>query len=209
MMKKNEIILASTNRGKISELAAMLAPAGILAHGLDEFPQIGEIEENGASFAENALIKARAVAKETGLVALADDSGLEVDALAGAPGIFSARFGNDLEFLPGENRDQRNTRKLLHLMRDVPEERRACRFVTAMAAVSPDGKELVTQGEWNGQLLFAPRGENGFGYDPVFFDPLLGLAAAELSQAEKNRRSHRGKALKSMLEQLPAFLAMR
>lgn len=208
-MGSNEIVLASTNKGKISELAAMLAPSGIVVHGLAEFPQIGEIEENGASFSENALIKARVVAKETGLIALADDSGLEVDALNGAPGIFSARFGNDLEFLPDENRDQRNVRKLLHLMREVPEERRSCRFVTAMAAVRPDGKELVTRGEWSGKLLCAPIGENGFGYDPVFFDPMLGKAAAELPQEEKNRRSHRGKALKAMLEQLPSFLAMR
>lgn len=203
---KDKIVLASSNSGKIAELSAMLAPYGLEVMGLADFPQIGEIEENGASFSENALIKARAVAKATGLPSLADDSGLVVEALDGAPGIFSARFSDDMPYLPGENRDQRNMRKLLRLMANVPEEKRACRFVTAMAAARPDGGELSTIGEWHGRLLFEPRGANGFGYDPVFFDSELGLAAAELSRAEKNSRSHRGKALAAMLKLLPDFL---
>lgn len=201
-----EIVLATTNQGKLVELSALLAPYGLRVHSLAEFPGIGEIEENGKTFAENALIKARAAAKFTGLPGVADDSGLIVDALDGAPGVFSARFGNDIEFLPGENRDQRNTRKLLYLMKDIPEQNRSCRFMTCMAAVKPNGKELLGEGIWEGQLLFSPRGTNGFGYDPVFYDPELRKSAAELSREEKNSRSHRGKALRALLKDLPDFL---
>ena len=186
----------------------MLAPTGINVRSLDDFPEIGEIEENGSTFEENALIKARKVASVTGLPSLADDSGLMVDALSGAPGIYSARFGNDISTLPGETRDQRNTRKLLKLMENVPASERACQFVTAMACALPGGPELVTRGEWRGRLLFEPQGQNGFGYDPVFFDLELEKAAAELDSAEKNARSHRGKALRAMLEKLPTFLGI-
>lgn len=200
------IVLATSNQGKVRELAESLADRGYIVYGLDEFPQIGEIEENGTSFVENALIKARAVAAATGLPAIADDSGLVVQALDGAPGIYSARFGQDWEYLPGESRDGRNIRKLLHVLRDVPKQKRDAKFVTAMAAVLPTGEETTTFGEWHGRILETPRGHNGFGYDPVFFDEELGKAAAELTQEEKNSRSHRGKALRAMLEKLPVFL---
>lgn len=200
------IVLATSNKGKVRELADSLADKGYIVYGLDEFPQIGEIEENGASFAENALAKARAVSAATGLPSIADDSGLMVEALDGAPGIYSARFGQDWEYLPGEDRDGRNIRKLLHVLKDVPEQKRGAKFVTAMAAVLPTGEETTTFGEWHGRILDAPRGHNGFGYDPVFFDAELGKAAAELTKEEKNSRSHRGRALRAMLEKLPAFL---
>ncbi len=200
------IILATSNSGKIAELAEMLAASGIEVLGLDAFPQIGEIEENGATFEENALIKAMAVAKATGLAALADDSGLMVDALEGAPGVYSARYGLDWAYLPGENRDQRNMRKLLHEMANVPAGRRQCHFVTAMAAVKPGVKPLVCRGEWQGELLGEPLGSNGFGYDPVFFDPQIQKSAAQLSREEKNSRSHRGRALACMLRLLPQYL---
>lgn len=204
MTGKRKIVLATHNKGKIRELSAMLAHENIEIAGLEEFPQIGETEETGTTFAENALLKARAVAGETGLVSIADDSGLMVDALGGKPGIYSARFGQDWEFLPNETRDERNIRKLLSLMEK--EDDRNCRFVTAMAAVRPDGEEIVCHGHWQGLLLRRCRGHNGFGYDPVFYDPELGKTAAELLAAEKNSRSHRSRALHALLDRLPQFL---
>lgn len=200
------VVLATRNAGKIAELAAPLAAFGVALAGLEHFPRIGEIEENGATFEENALIKARAVAQSTGLVSIADDSGLVVEALGGAPGVHSARYADDWEFLPGENRDRRNIRKLLHAMRAVPEARRVCHFVTVMAAVRPDGRELCVRGEWPGRLLAAPRGTNGFGYDPVFFDPAIGRTAAELTREEKTARSHRGRAAAALLARWEDFM---
>ena len=200
------VVLATRNAGKIAELASPLAAFGVSLAGLDAFPEIGEIEENGATFEENALIKARAVAKATGLTSIADDSGLMVDALGAAPGVYSARYADDWAFLPGETRDQRNIRKLLEEMREVPEARRSCRFVTVMAVVAPDGRELAVRGEWPGLLLDAPRGCNGFGYDPVFFDPDIKCTAAELTREEKTARSHRGRAASALLERWPDFM---
>ena len=200
------VVLATRNAGKIAELAGPLSAFGVELVGLDAFPEIGEIEENGASFEENALIKARAVARATGLVSVADDSGLMVEALGGAPGVYSARYSDDLEMLPGENRDRRNIRKLLAAMADVPEGERGCRFVTAMAAVRPDGHELTVRGEWPGTLLASPRGSNGFGYDPVFYDADVGRTAAELSREEKTARSHRGRAAAALLARWADFM---
>lgn len=205
-MKVERVVLASRNRGKIAELGRLLEGQKIAILGLDDFPEIGEIEETGATFVENALIKAHTVAEKTGLVAIADDSGIVVDALAGAPGVFSARYGDDWKGYPGESRDQRNMRKLLHFMRNVPDDRRSCHFETVIAAASPGGSDLVAKGEWQGQLLHAPLGNNGFGYDPVFWDSTLEKSAAQLSQAEKNMVSHRGAALRMMLKQWPKFL---
>lgn len=205
-MEKKILVLATTNKGKIAELSELLKDYPYEVWGLDRFPELADIEENGATFTENALIKARTVAAHTGFPSMADDSGLCVDALNGEPGVFSARYGSDWEALPGESRDQRNIRKLLHVLGDVPEGERGCRFVTAMAAVNPDGRERVSSGEWTGQLLKTPRGENGFGYDPVFFDSELQKTAAQLSREEKNSRSHRGKALRAILQKLPEIM---
>ena len=202
------VVLATRNAGKIAELAGPLAAFGVELVGLDAFPEIGEIEENGATFEENALIKARAVAKATGLTAVADDSGLMVEALGGAPGVYSARYADDWEMLPGENLDRRNIRKLLAAMADVPEGERGCRFVTAMAAVRPDGRELTVRGEWPGTLLASPRGSNGFGYDPVFYDAEVGRTAAELTREEKTARSHRGRATAALLAHWADFMGV-
>lgn len=193
------IVLATTNVGKIRELAEPLHSFGVDVLGLANFPEIGRIEENGTSFEENALIKARTVAAITGLLSVADDSGLEVDALDGAPGIHSARYSNDWESLPGESRDARNMRKLLHELANVPKESRGCRFVCCMAAVRPDGKEFVARGIWEGSILREPRGSNGFGYDPIFWIPAIGKSAAQLTREEKNACSHRGNALRCLL----------
>ena len=201
-----QVVLATSNAGKVRELAEPLAALGVEVFGLDGFPGLGEIVEDGDSFEANALIKARAVAAHTGLVSIADDSGLEVDALHGAPGIHSARYADDWEFLAGESRDARNIRKLLHVLRDVPEAERGCRFVCCTAVVLPSslgGREWTVRGVWEGRLLTSPRGENGFGYDPVFWDPELGRSAAELTREEKMSRSHRGRALGALLAAWP------
>lgn len=206
MAKCERVVLATTNAGKVRELAEPLSALGVEVLGLDSFPGIGDIVEDGDSFEANACIKARAVAAHSGLVSIADDSGLEVDALHGAPGIHSARYADDWEFLAGENRDARNIRKLLHVLRDVPEAGRGCRFVCCMAVVFPPsmgGREWAVRGVWEGRLLAAPRGTNGFGYDPVFWDPELERSAAELSREEKMGRSHRARALKALLAAWP------
>ena len=206
MAKCDKVVLATSNAGKVRELAEPLAALGVEVLGLDSFPEIGDIVEDGDSFEANALIKARAVAAHTGLVSIADDSGLEADALHGAPGIHSARYADDWEFLAGESRDARNIRKLLHVLRDVPEAERGCRFVCCMAVVFPPslgGREWTVRGAWEGRLLTAPRGENGFGYDPVIWDPELGRSAAELTREEKMGRSHRGRALGALLASWP------
>jgi len=193
------LVLATRNAGKIKELEALLSGLGFAVLGLGEFPHIGEIEETGATFAENALLKAHAVALATGLVALADDSGLAVDALSGAPGVYSARYSGQ-----GAT-DETNNLKLIDALKDVPEQRRGCRFVSVVAACAPNGAELLAEGRWEGQVLTTPRGAGGFGYDPLFLDLELGRSAAELAPAEKNARSHRGRALRALLESWPDF----
>ena len=201
------VVLATTNMGKVREIAEPVAKFGVQVVSLNDV-SVGEIVENGETFAKNALIKARTVAAQTGLCALADDSGLEVDALHGRPGVRSARYGDDWELLPGESRDGRNIRKLLHEMEGIPEERRGCRFVTCMALVRPDGREMTVEGHWEGRILTAPRGENGFGYDPVFFDPEIGCTAAQLTTEQKTARSHRGRALRAVLARWQHFFAL-
>lgn len=196
---KNTIILATRNAGKVRELAQELVAHGLTVLGLDAFPHIGDVEETGTTFEENALLKARTVAELTGLTAVADDSGLEVDALNNAPGVYSARYGADWEFLPGESKDQRNNRKLLHALRDVPTEKRGARFVCTMCACKPDGTHFTVRGTWEGRILSEPQGENGFGFDPLFWDESAGCAAAELTKDAKNARSHRGKAVRMLL----------
>lgn len=205
-MEKKKLLLATSNKGKIAELQELLKDSGYEILGLDNFPDLEEIEENGQTFAENALLKARAAAAHSGLLSLADDSGLSVDFLNGQPGVRSARYGQDWPALEGESRDQRNIRKLLHVLQDVPPEQRGASFMTVMAAVHPDGREILTEGQWRGELLREKLGENGFGYDPIFWDAKLNKSAAQLTREEKNAHSHRGKALAAMLQKLPDLL---
>ncbi len=200
------VVLATRNSGKIHELSALLAPLGVAVRGLADHPEIGEIEETGATFEENALLKARAVAAATGLVAVADDSGLEVDALGGAPGVYSARYAD-----PGAT-DARNNAKLLAALAGVPDERRGCRFVSVIAAAAPGalgGAETALRGTWEGRVAHDLRGGNGFGYDPLFIDRESpgSRRAAEMSREEKNAVSHRGKALRALLAVWPDFVA--
>jgi XTP/dITP diphosphohydrolase len=196
-----EVVLASRNRGKIAELTALLHAfdPSIIVRGLDDFPSLGEIEETGATFLENARIKARAVSEATGYVAIADDSGLEVDALSGAPGVYSARYsGSDAT-------DARNNSKLLDNLRGIDREKRTARFRCVMVAMAPSGAELDAEGVWEGRILTSPRGQGGFGYDPLFFDEQTGLSAAQMDPREKNTRSHRAMAMARLLQGWPAF----
>lgn len=195
MIKK--LVLASANTGKLRELQALLAHLEIevLAQGALGVP---EVEETGASFAENALLKARHAARYTGLPAIGDDSGLVVDALGGAPGIYSARYSGH----HGDN--AANIRKLLHELRDIPAERRGAHFHCAMACVrtADDPASLVCEATWEGCILHAPRGHGGFGYDPVFLVTGENCSAAELQPEKKNLLSHRGQALRKLVAQL-------
>ncbi len=196
------VVLASRNAGKIRELGILLAPFGVTVKGLDAFPAVGEVEETGATFAENALLKAATVSALTGHIAIADDSGLVVDALGGEPGVYSARYSEEAD-RPAT--DERNIAKVLAKTGDVPDGQRTVRFVCVMAAAAPDGRRILAEGRWEGVLARAEAGTNGFGYDPVFFDPEMGMTAAQMEPDRKNARSHRARACKKLLELWPAF----
>lgn len=187
-------VLASNNAGKVTEFAELLAPLNINIKPQKEF-DVEDAIEDGLSFVENAIIKARHAAKLTGLPALADDSGLEVDALNGAPGIYSARFS---AMNGGEAGDTANLNYLLERLKDVPEGQRRARFQCVLAFMrhAEDPTPLIIQRSWEGDILSMPRGENGFGYDPIFWVPERQCASAELSKAEKNQLSHRGQAVR-------------
>ncbi|MFF0573494.1 XTP/dITP diphosphatase [Streptosporangium saharense] len=188
------LVLATRNAGKITELREILADASITAEivGLEEFPEIGDVAETGLTFAENALLKAVAVAKQSGLPAIADDSGLCVDALNGMPGIFSARWAGR------HGDDQANLDLLLAQVSDVPEEHRGAHFACAAALALPSGEERIAEGVLNGVIINAPRGANGFGYDPIFVPEGEDRTTAELSAREKNAISHRGRAFRAL-----------
>lgn len=193
-----ELVLASSNRGKLAELAPLLAGAGFELRTQAEFG-VRDAIEDGASFVENALIKARHASAASGLPALGDDSGLLVDALGGAPGLYSARYA-------GTHGDcTANIAKLLHALHGLPAQARTARFHCALVLVRDhrDTLPIIAEGSWEGCILDAPRGDRGFGYDPVFFDPAVGMGAAELEETVKNRISHRGRAI----EQLRVLLA--
>lgn len=206
-MNKKSIVLATTNPGKVAELATPLQALNITVLGLDAFLDLPEVEETGSTFEENALLKARTIAKQTGHFAVADDSGLQVDALNGAPGVHSARYSDDMPQLAAASRDERNCLKLIAALSKMPVEARGARFCCAMAVAHPDGRSFTTTGTWEGRILFQPRGRNGFGYDSLFFDPQLGRSAAELTREEKMQHSHRGKALKEILKNIKDFIA--
>ena len=192
------IVLASNNPGKVREFNELLEGGN-----LEVVPQsvygVPDIEETGLTFVENAILKARNAAQHTGLPAIADDSGLEVDALRGAPGIRSARYAGP------QASDADNVARLLEALREVPEAARTARFQCLLVFMrhAADPTPLICQGTWEGRILESPRGGNGFGYDPVFFVPGHGCSAAELAPEEKNRLSHRGQALRCLVERLP------
>jgi len=194
-----KVVLATSNRSKASEIGRMLEGTGVEILSLASFPGAILPPETGSTMKENALIKARAASLATGLPALADDSGLEVDFLDGAPGVFSARFAGE-----GAT-DEDNWKKLLNELDGVPAEKRSARFRCAIALVGLDANERCFEGVLEGVITEGPRGSNGFGYDPVFFIPVEGRTSAELSPEEKNRISHRARAL----EELKSYLSGR
>jgi len=190
------LVLATSNAGKLKELKALLAPRGVEVLAQSQFTNVSA-KETGLSFVENAILKARHATHASGLPAIADDSGIEVDALRGAPGIHSARYAG------AGATDQANLQKLLHEIRDIAPSQRAARYCCALAFMrwDTDPSPIVCQASWEGRLIDTPRGSGGFGYDPIFeVEP--GVTAAELSAEDKNRRSHRGQALRLLVEQL-------
>ena len=200
----DRLLVASRNAKKLNELRRVLADSGIAGLevvGLDEVPSFPETPETGATFEDNAIVKARDGAQATGLACVADDSGIEVDALNGMPGVLSARWSG------AHGDDLANTALLLAQLADVPDERRGARFVSACALVLPDGNETVVRGEWPGVIVREPRGDGGFGYDPVFAPDGSDRTAAQLTPAEKDAVSHRGRALRLLLPALGELVA--
>jgi XTP/dITP diphosphohydrolase len=199
MFSANEIVVATGNKGKLKEIGEVLAPLGISVRGQQEFA-IPEIEETGLTFVENAILKARNTCAHTGRPALADDSGIEVDALQGAPGIYSARYAG-----VGAS-DAANVEKLLAALQDVPDAERTARFQCVMVYLrhANDPVPLICQGTWEGRIALQPAGDNGFGYDPVFWVPQHQCTAAQLFPTVKNSLSHRGQALQKLLAALQA-----
>ncbi|MEX5718850.1 RdgB/HAM1 family non-canonical purine NTP pyrophosphatase [Geodermatophilus maliterrae] len=199
------LLLATRNVGKLAELQRLLSTAvpGVEVVGLRDVADYPEAPETGATFAENALLKAREAVRYTGLPAVADDSGITVDALNGMPGVLSARWSGR------HGDDPANTALLLGQLADVPDERRGAAFVCAAALVTPDGSEHVIERQWRGQVAREPRGSNGFGYDPVFLPDGLESTAAELEPAEKDARSHRGQAFAALVPVVAQELGTR
>ncbi len=196
-----ELVLASNNQGKLREISQLLAPMGLTIKTAAQAGFNEEVEETGDTFEANAKLKACTVAKALGLPALADDSGLAVEALGGAPGVYSARYAG-----PGAS-DADRSRKLLRELAQVPLEKRDAAFVCVMACCLPSGQVLTAEGRLQGRIALAPAGNNGFGYDPVFELPDRGCTVAELTAEEKNAISHRGRALRKLARDLDDFLS--
>ena len=198
-MKLDKIIFATGNKGKIKEIQMILADLGVEVITMKDAGIVIDIEENGRTYEENALIKARAVAEHSDAIVMADDSGLEIDYLNNEPGIYSARYmGEDTSYTI-------KNANLIERLNGVPDEERTARFVCAIAAVLPNGKEITTRGIIEGRIGYEEKGSNGFGYDPIFYVPRFGKTTAELSEEEKNQVSHRGNALMLMKEELKKY----
>lgn len=197
----SKVVLASGNKGKLKEFGEILQPLHmeIVAQGT---LGVIDVEETGLSFVENAILKARNACEHTGLPSISDDSGLEVDYLQGAPGIYSARYA------AADATDQQNIDKLLHALTGVPQEQRTARFRCVLVCMRHklDPTPLICVGSWEGRILEAPKGEHGFGYDPIFWCPEFDCACAELTPAEKKMVSHRGKAVALLTQQIAEFL---
>ena len=190
-----KLVLATRNQGKIIEFRRILdalAPGEIELIGVDQFPDLVDVEETGSTFEENSLLKARYTCQATGLPAIADDSGLCVDALNGDPGVFSARWAGT------HGDDRANLEKVLNQMKDVPDEKRTAHFMCVASLVLPDGRQQVAEGRFEGHILHVPVGENGFGYDPIFQPLGLSISSAQMSAEEKDLVSHRGKSLRAI-----------
>ncbi|MCX7747604.1 MAG: XTP/dITP diphosphatase [Clostridia bacterium] len=190
-----KFIVATRNKGKLKEIQEILRGFQVDVISMEEAGIFKDIEETGTTFEENAMIKAKEVLKLTGEIVMADDSGLEVDCLDGAPGIYSARFAGE-----GASDEDRNN-KLLSMLQGVELEKRTARFVCAVAVVFPDGREFTVKGICEGYIGFEPKGTNGFGYDPLFYMPEYNMTTAQMKSEDKHKISHRGRALKKMVEE--------
>ena len=198
-----QVIFATKNKGKIREITELLKDMPLEILSMEEAGLSMEIEENGTTFEDNALIKARAVCKASGCYALADDSGLAVDYLDGAPGVYSARYMG--EETPYEIKNQ----KIISLLEKAKGKERRAQFVSVIAFVTPQGEEMTTRGVIEGEIGYESKGENGFGYDPIFYVPEYDMTTAQMSLELKNKISHRGKALGAMKEKLDAYFKMK
>lgn len=192
-----KLVIASGNKGKLRELSALLEPLDYEVHTQAEF-NVPDVPETGTTFVENAIIKARHAAELTGFAAVADDSGIEVDALDGAPGVYSARFS-----APNAT-DEKNNALLVEKLRDIPEELRTARYRAVIVYMkhAKDPSPIICEGSWEGRIVLDPKGEGGFGYDPYFFVPTHGCTSAELTAEVKNSLSHRGQALRQLVAKL-------
>ncbi len=198
-MEMKKIVFATGNKGKVKEIQMILADLGVEVTTMKEEGIQVDVDENGTTYEENALIKAREVAKYTDAIVMADDSGLEIDYLNKEPGIYSARY-------MGEDTSYRiKNGNLIDRLAGVPDEQRTARFVCAIAAVLPDGRELTARGIIEGRIGYEEKGKNGFGYDPIFYVPEFGKTTAELTEEQKNKVSHRGRALEIMKEELKKY----
>jgi XTP/dITP diphosphohydrolase len=200
----HKLVLATRNQGKITEFRRILdalAPGAIELIGVDQFPDLIDVEETGSTFEENSLLKARYTSHATGLPAIADDSGLCVDALQGDPGIFSARWAGE------HGNDRANLEKVLDQLKDVPDDKRTAHFMCVASLVLPDGRQQIAEGRFDGHILRTPVGENGFGYDPIFQPVGLTISSAQMSAEEKDVVSHRGKSLRSIAPHVIHLLA--
>lgn len=194
----NEILIATKNDGKLKEFKQIFEQKGIVVKSLKDINDDVEIVENGLSFEENARLKADGYAKSIGIPVLADDSGLEIDALNGRPGIFSARYA-------GDHNDAANNAKVLSELGGIPDEKRTATFHSTVVVRKPDGSELVANGNLRGRILAVPRGDNGFGYDPLFFVETKNKTLAEMTREEKNKISHRALAIEDLLVNFDKF----
>jgi len=200
MVNKKVILLATRNPGKVKEIKAILGNYGVDVVSLADFPDVPEVVEDGATFFDNAFKKAKEVSEATNMMVLSDDSGLEVDALGGRPGVFSARYSGKA----GD--DAANNEKLLKELEGIPEEKRTARFRCVMVLYHPSGKWISAEGSCEGRIAFKPSGTGGFGYDPVFYLDQYGKTMAELPPEEKNKISHRAKALQALKGKIKEFL---
>jgi XTP/dITP diphosphohydrolase len=200
----HKLVLATRNQGKIEEFRRILeelAPGQIDLIGVDQFPHLVDVDETGSTFEENSLLKARYTSEATGLPAIADDSGLCVEALNGDPGIYSARWAGT------HGDDRANLEKVLDQLKDVPDENRTAYFICVASLVLPDGRQKVAEGRFEGHILHAPVGNNGFGYDPIFQPLGMSISSAQMSAEEKDLVSHRGKSLRSLAPHVIQMLA--
>lgn len=197
---KKEILIATRNPGKAREFEQLFHSAGYQIKTLLDYPELPDVEETGMTFEENARLKAETIAKICNCLVLADDSGLEVDALYGQPGVYSARYAGEIKS------DAANNAKLLHELTDVPLEERTANFHCTLVLAHPEKESLVVSAKWPGIIITIPRGENGFGYDPLFYIPEEQKTAAELSSERKNQISHRARAIRELAKKWTAWL---